>query len=418
MEKELPIVWMEHEVKLKDLIPYEKNPRRISKESFERLVRRLEEEGYHNRIRANLDNTVIGGHSRKRALKAVGFKDNDLIKVLKPDRMLTEKEFKDQNISDNGTFGEFDMDILSIEYEPPELIELGVPEYLFDGLNSEEEIEEIEGEDEAPEVDKKNIVSKLGDLWILGDHRVLCGDATSTTDVDKLMKGEKADMVFTDPPYGMNLDCDFSKMKGSAKFLGKKNGTNGKKYTNVKGDHEDFTPDLINTIFANFDYASEIFLWGADYYAELLPNKNNGSWLVWDKRKESQEDAFGSEFELCWSRVKHKRRVLRHDWFGFLSSQNAKEAQNRLHPTQKPTSLIVDVIEQWGKDKNSIVDIYGGSGSTLIACEKTKRKCYMMELEPAYMDIIIKRWQDLTGQEAMLEGSNKTYNQLKIELSK
>ena len=110
-----------------------------------------------------------------------------------------------------------------------------------------------------------------------------------------------------------------------------------------------------------------MFLFGADYYAELLPNKNDGSWLVWDKRKESQADAIGSEFELCWSKQKHKRRILRHDWFGFLSSENTYDARHRVHPTQKPITLFVDIINQWGKSAKVIVDIYGGSGSTLIA---------------------------------------------------
>ena len=141
-----------------------------------------------------------------------------------------------------------------------------------------------------------------------------------------------------------------------------------------------------------------MFLFGADYFAELLPDKNKGSWLVWDKRKESQADAIGSEFELIWSRNKHKRRMLRHDWFGFSSSENGADARNRVHPTQKPITLLADILNQWGKDANVIVDLYGGSGSTLIACEQLNRKCYMMELDPHYVDVIIERWENFKGR--------------------
>jgi DNA modification methylase len=262
-----------------------------------------------------------------------------------------------------------------------------------------EEPTEIQ-EDSVPDVPEETI-TKLGDLWELGEHRLICGDSTDINVVDRLMDGVKADMVLSDPPYGMSLDTDFSTIKGSMKSLGRKNHTEGNKYEKVIGDNEDFKPELITTFFANFDYVKEMFLFGADYFAELLPDKNKGSWLVWDKRKESQADAIGSEFELIWSRNKHKRRMLRHDWFGFLSSENGADARNRVHPTQKPITLLVDILNQWGKDANVIVDLYGGSGSTLIACEQLNRKCYMCELDTHYVDVIIDRWEKFTGQKAV-----------------
>lgn len=206
-------------------------------------------------------------------------------------------------------------------------------------------------------------------------------------------------MVLSDPPYGMFLDTDFSTCLGSLGSLGRKHHTRGNKYDKVIGDNEDFSEELINTFFKNFT-CEEMFLFGADYFAELLPKKNEGSWLVWDKRKESQADAIGSEFELVWSKKKHKRRMLRHDWFGFLSSQNSADARNRVHPTQKPISLLVDIIEQWGKDSEHIVDLYGGSGSTLIAAEQTKKKSFLMEIDPHYCDVIIARWEKFTGKQA------------------
>lgn len=123
---------------------------------------------------------------------------------------------------------------------------------------------------------------------------------------------------------------------------------------------------------------------------------------MWDKRKESQANAIGSEFELIWSKNKHKRRVLRFDWFGFLSRKDAKDARNRVHPTQKPVSLLAEIIKQWGKDLTVIVDLFGGSGSTLIACEQLGRKARLMEIDPHYCDVIITRWETLTGKQAQL----------------
>lgn len=242
--------------------------------------------------------------------------------------------------------------------------------------------------------------TKGGELWVwlLGEHRLMCGDSTDPGAVLDLMGGRRADLVVSDPPYGMRLDTDFSAMRGR---LG--GGSSGNKYDRVAGDNDDFRPELIRAFFNSFDYCREMFLFGADYYAELLPDRNAGSWLVWDKRKESQAEAIGSEFELIWSRTRHKRRVLRHDWFGFLSSENAVDARNRVHPTQKPVTLLVDIIEQWGRGAEVIADLYGGSGSTLMACEQLGRKCCMMELEPHYCDVIIRRWEEATGNKAIHE---------------
>jgi DNA modification methylase len=199
------------------------------------------------------------------------------------------------------------------------------------------------------------------------------------------MNGKKADMVFTDPPYGMKLDTDYSSMKGE--------GMSGTIYNKVIGDNVDFTPELINTIFACFNYCEEIFIFGADYFAELLPNKNEGSWIVWDKR-ESEEtgknvDArFGSMFELCWSKQKHKRLIARIMWAGMMG---VMDDSLRVHPTQKPTQLPKWFFNQWGKDNDLVADLFLGSGSTMVASHQLKRKCYGMELDPKYCQVIVDR---------------------------
>lgn len=225
------------------------------------------------------------------------------------------------------------------------------------------------------------------------------------------MNGVKADMVFTDPPYGMFLNTDFSDMHSKMNTDFGDREMKGGKYKKVKGDNEDFKPIFINTIFNNFGYCKEIFTWGADYYAELLPNKNDGSWIVWDKRQNENETdlddnpmdkGYGSCFELCWSKNKHKRDIARIRWAGLFGMEK-DDTKKRVHPTQKPSILAEWFINKYNKKQNAtIVDLYGGSGSTLIACEKTNNICYCMEYEPMYIDVIIQRWENFTGEKAVL----------------
>lgn len=377
-------------LKIDVLKPYDKNPRK-NKEAVKYVAESIKEFGFKQPIVIDKNNVIVCGHTRLLAAKQLGLKEVPCI--LADD--LTEEQINAYRLVDNKTneFAEWDYELLN-----EELFNLPSLDMELFGFEEKKE-EQIAEEDNYEEPEQLESIVKKGQVWQLGNHRLMCGDSTDKEIVLKLMDGKKADLILSDPPYGMFLDTDFSSCLGS---LGRKSNTRGNKYDKVIGDNDDFKPELITTFFDNFNYCKEIFLFGADYFAELLPNKNDGSWLVWDKRKESQADAIGSEFELIWSKTKHKRRMLRHDWFGFLSSQNAKDAQNRVHPTQKPVSLLVDIVEQWGKDCNNVVDLYGGSGSTLIACEQLNRKCYMMELDEHYCDVIINRWESFTGKKAEL----------------
>ena len=381
-----------------DLKPYEKNNKKHEDFDVGEIAKSISKYEMIDPVGIwGKDNTIVEGHGRVLACKQLGIEKVPCIRL----DHLTDEQRREYAIVHNKSseVALYDFDNLA-----DELADLDFSEFNFDfGIDTDAEEETEIVEDEAPEVDEENEpITKLGDIWKLGRHRLMCGDSTDKETVELLMNGNKADMVLSDPPYGMFLDTDFSDIKGSMKSIGRKNHTQGNKYDKVIGDNEDFKPELITTFFENFTYCKEMFLFGADYFAEILPNKNEGSWIVWDKRKESQADAIGSEFELCWSKSKHKRRMLRHDWFGFLSSQNGADARNRVHPTQKPITLLVDIIEQWGKNCNNIIDLYGGSGSTLIACEQLDRTCYMMELDPKYCDVIIKRWETLTGKKAVL----------------
>lgn len=303
------------------------------------------------------------------------------------------------NVRLNKNTGGWDDELLKDYFDYEELIDWGfTPDEIFD-----EEEKVVEGnidDDEIPEVKESRVVK--GDIWKLGEHRIMCGDSTSSDDVEKLMNGEKADMVFTDPPYGMFLETDYSKIKGSEKSIGFKGNKKGNKYDKILGDNEDFTPLLISTILDNFKYCKEIFIWGGDYFVDLLPNYGkDGSWFVWNKRSsEAQQKGIGNCFELLWSKKKHKRIVYDFEWFGFLSKDDPKEARNRLHPSMKPTKLLAKTIETYSEKDNLIADIYLGSGSTLIASEKLGRKCYGMELDKFYCEVIITRWEQFTGKKA------------------
>lgn len=377
-----------------EVIPYEKNPRN-NDNAVKYVAESIKEFGFKSPIIIDNNGVIICGHTRHKAAIKLGLEEVPCIVA----DDLTEEQVRGLRLADNkvAEMAEWDFDLLTEELDG--IFDIDMEAFGFDfDIDEPQEVIEDDYEPEVPAEPK----AKIGDIYQLGAHRLMCGDSTSVTDIDKLMDGAVVDMVLSDPPYGMYLDTDCRGAVGSLKSIGNKNKTRGNKYDRVIGDNDDFTPELINTFFANFADAKEMFLFGADYFAELLPDKNDGSWLVWDKRKESQADAIGSEFELIWSRKKHKRRMLRHDWFGFLSSQNASDARNRVHPTQKPVSLLADILTQWGKDAESVVDLYGGSGSTLIACEQLDRRCHMMELDPKYVDVIIDRWEQLTGQKAVL----------------
>ena len=402
------------QAKVADLIPYARNSRTHSDEQITKIASSIREFGFLNPVIVDGKNGIIAGHGRVMAAQKLGLIE---IPVLQADH-LSDAQKRAYIIADNRLALDAGWDAEMLRVEFAELADLGFDLDLT-GFDADEladllpEIEELPDgdEDAVPEL-QDDPVSKLGDVWQLGKHRLMCGDSTSIDAIDKLMDGNKVDMVFTDPPYGMNLDTDYSSMK-SEMFKGK---TGGAEYSKVIGDNEDFSPELINTVFASFGYCKEIFLWGADYYAELLPEKNSGSWVVWDKRLDDSADKmYGSCFELCWSKSKHKRDIARVKWAGIFGMEKEHD-KKRVHPTQKPVNLITWFFDKWGKDSISVVDLFGGSGSTLIACEKTNRKAYLMELDPKYVDVIIKRWQDFTGKQATHEETGRTFAQFAQEV--
>jgi len=391
------------EVEVTALIPYAKNSRTHDDAQVAQIAASIKEFGWTNPILVDGDKGVIAGHGRLLAARKLG---HDKVPVIELKHM-TEAQKKAYVIADNklALNAGWDTAMLSIEMQDLEdegfdLALLGFDDKELNALLEPEVIEGLTDEDAVPDVPDEP-KTKLGDIYILGNHRLMCGDSTSIDAVDKLMGGQKADMVFTDPPYGMNLDTDYSAIKGSAKSIGFKGNKVGNKYTPVIGDDKDFDPSFLIEYFKD---AKEQFWWGADYYIDKLPNfGKKGTLQVWNKRSsDAQQKGIGNCFELCWSIVKHKKYVFDFEWFGFLSKDDPKEARNRVHPTMKPTKLIERFFDKWGDGIKTVVDLFGGSGSTLIACEKSNRHAYLMELDPKYCDVIVKRWEDFTGKKAVL----------------
>jgi DNA modification methylase len=223
-------------------------------------------------------------------------------------------------------------------------------------------------------------ITKPGDLWLLGKHRVLCGDSSNPKDFDLLKGNSEIDCCITDPPYGINY------VHGA-----EPNNPFETKFKNIKvvNDDKPFDP----TPFMKF---KKIVLWGANHYANKLPI--SPSWFVWDKREKNENSNDQSDCEIAWTNIKNTARMFRHVWMGFAKA--SESGIPRVHPTQKPIELMKWCIDKAGSP-DVVYDPFLGSGTTLVACEQLGLACYGMEILPEYVDVIIKRWEELTGQTAV-----------------
>lgn len=241
--------------------------------------------------------------------------------------------------------------------------------------------------DGAPEVDEESEpISKFGDVWQLGRHRLMCGDSTDRSYVDMLMNGNKVDMVLTDPPYGVNIV--------SQNKVGGNNITKCNSYMRIKGDETTDTARLNYEIIKECSEHQIIF--GGNYFTDFLPPR--ACWCVWDKENTGNF----ADVELAWTSFDKGAKLYRWLWNGMCrKGKRSVEGKSRVHPTQKPVGLIAEILKDFTDENDIILDCFGGSGSTLIACEQINRVCYMMEYEPHYCDVIINRWENLTGKKAV-----------------
>lgn len=380
MTKEKRITWTVEKRKLSDLKEHENNPRQFTEKGMKDLENSINSIGFMQPININQDGTILSGHARTKKLKDMGEIEVD---VYVPDRVLTPKQEEEVLVRANAnTAGQWDFDILANNFDLEEITDWGldVPDMDLD-IEEEAEVEE----DEVPELKHKFAVK--GDLFELIDeeqgltHRVLCGDSTMIDDVDKVMNGEKADMVFTDPPYGINYERHIKNKKKSQEMILNDSISLGWLINIPK--------DIPSYICTRWDTYPKI-------YNELNELGNIKNIIVWDKETNGMGDlkttyAPSHEFIIY---LANKSEILqggreRDVWKGLRN--------NGLHPTMKPISIIAKAIKK--HNSKIVIDFFLGSGSTLIACQQTKRNCYGIELDEHYCGVIVKRWLNYMQKE-------------------
>ena len=404
-----------------DLIPYAMNARTHSDAQVAQIAASIREFGFTNPVLIDEANNLIAGHGRVLAARKLKMELVPAIVVTG----LDENRRRALVIADNQL-------ALNAEWDEEKLVaelqSMSVDMQKLTGISDEEllamlkpaEIEGLTDEDAVPEAPEVP-VTVLGDVWLLGRHRLMCGDSTSIDAVERLMDGRKADMVLTDPPYGVS----FVGVKGSMYSGGKKTGKNSAemiKADDLRGD------DLAQLFLDSISCASAISKDGAAMYIFFAINRSAETlaglsgvgleirnWLIWDKGNVGFH-AMGAQYKPNYEAFLYCHKIGKSPaWYGGQKEQTIWRhpvEREGLHPTMKPVSLLQRALQNNSKQGDEVIDLFGGSGSTLIACEKTARDCRMMELDPKYCDVIIKRWQDYTGETVTHAESGKAFDEV------
>jgi len=391
-------------VDLHKLTPNPRNPNKHPEEQIERLAKIIDYQGMRSPIVvSNRSGFITKGHGRLEALKKLGW---DKAPVDYQDYEDEAQEYADM-VADNAIAEWAAQDLKEINMEMLDLGPdldvdmLGIKDFVIEPIEKYDE----ETQDDVPEVthDPK---TKKGDIWLLGEHRVMCGDSTMIDDVEKLMKGEKADMVFTDPPYGV----DYS---GGVQFT--KDGVRKEQREKLKNDHSEeiYTSSIpIMAAYCN----GPIYTWYAaskekELYNAISENGNYHAMIVWVKNGGygALNATYKQKHEPCvfWKPFNKKLNFIGPTTESTIWDIN-KDGVNKLHPTQKPVELSDRAIRN--HDAKLILDLFLGSGSTLLGAQKNNRKCYGMELDVHYCDVIVERWQKYTGKKAKLESTGVLYD--------
>jgi site-specific DNA-methyltransferase (adenine-specific) len=366
------------ELAVSQIIPYEKNPR-FNDGAVDAVAKSIDEFGFQQPLVLDKDYGIIVGHTRLKAAKRLGL---ETVPCVIADN-LSDEQVKAYRLADNkvGELATWDELLLNEELEG--IFDIDMSDFGFDlELEMDDEPAEVTEDDyeaEVPEEPK----AKMGDIYQLGRHRLMCGDSTSITDVEKLMNGEKADMVFTDPPYNIAYQ-----------------GVSDKRtIKNDKMGDDDFVDFLQQSIMV----CDTVYVCCSLQYEHLFKRAMNNlgippkAMIIWNKVNPAQHlDKYFKQHEIIFYHGRFGgEKTLRGDIW------ECKRQRNTVHPTMKPVELIGMALED-NPDKKKVYDGFGGSGSTLIACEQLNRNCYMMELDPKYVDVIIDRWEQFTGEKAVL----------------
>lgn len=393
----------EHLVKpISDLIPYINNSRTHSDEQVMQVASSIKEFGFTNPILIDEQGGIIAGHGRVMAANKLGITDVPCIEL----SGLTDSQKKAYVIADNqlALNSGWDIDKLKIEIEGLQDADFNIDllgfedDFLGDLLAPDLE-EGLTDEDAVPDA-PDNPLSVLGDIWQLGNHRLMCGDSTSIDSVNTLIEGKKADMVHTDPPYGVEYQSNMR--------------TKSEKFAVLKNDDEflDIAP-VIDSCSKGW-----VFVWTSwkvltkwlDQFESFGYPTNQVIWYKPGGGIGDLKKTFLSDYEtaLVW----HRGAELTGKRIGSVWKVSKDGASEYVHPTQKPVALAEEALDKTTKAGYTVLDLFGGSGSTLIACEKTGRNARLMELDPKYCDVIINRWQEFTGRQAIHVESGKSYKEL------
>jgi len=370
-------------IAVSELVPFAKNSRTHDDAQVAQIAASIREFGFTNPVLVDEVNGIIAGHGRVMAARKLKLTEVPCIRL----SHLSESQKRAYVIADNKLALNAGWDEAMLKLELADLKALdfdldltGFNTDEIDALLADEGTEGLIDPDDTPEPPIEP-VTRLGDVWVCGKHRVMCGSATVETDIATLMQGASPDLIHTDPPYGMNAVTKSSVLKERYK-------------TDIKGDdNSDTAKDAFRLIYGMYPDAKHIW-WGANYYCSALPDSE--CWLVWDKNN-GQSDQ--TDCELAWANF---RSVVR-------QFTQTSEKVNRVHPTQKPVALMEWIIKRFKISATTIADFFGGSGSTLIAAEKNQIAGYIMELDPKYVDVIVKRWEDFTGQKAVLKSTGEPF---------
>lgn len=399
------------------IIPYARNPRR-NDHAVAKVAGSIKEFGFRQPIVVDKDMVIIVGHTRLLAAQQLGMKKVPIHVA----EGLTPAQIKAYRIADNRTHeeAEWDDELLSLELGDLKDLNFDLDLTGFDPdelekLLAEDGAEGLTDEDAIPEVQEKEI-SKLGDVWICGNHRILCGDATVPADVEKAMGGVLADMTFTDPPYNVNYGATMKE---------KVRGTN----RTIKNDNlgEDFGAFLEKACVSILHVCKgAIYICMSTRELHTLMHafaEAGGKWsdfIVWAKNTFTMG---GSDYQRQYEPILYGwKDGSKHYWCGARDQGNVwfydKPHKNDLHPTMKPVALVERAIDNNSKSRDIVFDPFGGSGTTMIACEKTGRCARLIELDPKYCDVAVRRWQEFSGKEAMLEGSDQSFAAAEKNLAK
>ena len=381
------------EKSITEITPYEKNPRK-NDEAVEYVANSIKEFGFKVPIVIDKDGVIVAGHTRYKAAQELGLEK--LPCIIADD--LTEEQVKAFRLADNkvGELAEWDFDLLNDELDG--IFDIDMSDFGFELNLDEEEPAEIV-EDEVPE--EVETRCKLGDLWQLGNHRLICGDSTDIAVIDRLMDGVKADLVFTDPPYNIasdskNFAADVSKaMKNLSESEWDKNFDIRKVLDNILVSiAENATVYVCTSHFL----ASDIWNWMKEW-------SDHYSYCVWSKPNpmpslSKRHWTWNTELICYATRGKHTFNFPKEGHALSTWTINKKNGETG-HPTEKPVEVPAMAVSHSSKENDIVLDLFGGSGSTLIACEQLNRKCYMAELDPHYCDVIISRYENFTGETAV-----------------